>query len=260
MSAPEPAPQPALQAAATAVQKGDPERFAATMACAPAQRGPLWALYAANLEIARAPWASAEPMVAEMRLQWWVDALSALAETGATPRHELGPALAPLRAQAPLLAGIAEARRWECGRDPFADEPALWAYLDQTAGNLTWAAAQALGAAPEHEFRVRDFAAGAGLAAFLAAVPALEARGLRPLPDGRPEAVAALARAGLARLARGRAGPQGGALRAAFLPGYRAAARLGRAATRPGCVAKGALDGSEFARRAALLRAVFWRI
>ena len=253
------APEPVLQAAAEAVQKGDPERFATTMACAPAQRGPLWALYAANLEIARAPWASAEPMVAEMRLQWWVDALSALAETGAVPRHELGPALLPLRAQAPLLAAIAEARRWDCWRDPFADEPALWAYLDQTAGNLIWAAAQALGAAPGLEARARDFAAAAGLAALFAAVPELEARGRRPLPDGRLEAVARLAQEGLSRLARAR-GAKDAALQAAFLPGYRTPARLKRAAAQPGRVAEGALDGSEFARRAQLMRAVFWQI
>ena len=249
----------ARQAAAEAVQKGDPERFAATMACAPAQRDPLWALYAANLEIARAPWASAEPMVAEMRLQWWVDAFDALAETGCEPQHELGPALAPLRAQAPLMAAIAEARRWDCWREPFADEAALWTYLDQTSGNLIWAAASALGAAPGLEARARDFGAAAGLAALFAAVPELEARGRLPLPDGRPETVARLAQEGLARIARARGG-RDPALQAAFLPGYLAPARLKRAAAQPLRVAEGQLDGSEFARRAALLRAVFWRI
>ncbi|PKP73045.1 MAG: phytoene synthase, partial [Alphaproteobacteria bacterium HGW-Alphaproteobacteria-6] len=47
-----------LAACAEMVRAGDPDRFAATMAAAPAIRDRLWPLYAANLEIARAPWAA----------------------------------------------------------------------------------------------------------------------------------------------------------------------------------------------------------
>ncbi|MDD8024679.1 MAG: squalene/phytoene synthase family protein [Paracoccaceae bacterium] len=246
-----------VTAAAARVEAGDPDRFAAVMASPAAQRAALWPLYAANLEIARAPWASAEPVVAEMRLQWWVDALEELAASGRAPAHEIGPALVDLRDQAGLLVAVAEARRWDCWREPFADRAAFETYLDQTAGNLYWAAARALGAGPEAERAVRDHAFAAGLATWFAAVPALESQGRMPLPDGRPEAVADLARTALVRV-------QGvllsGPAALALLPGWQARAMLKRAAQDPARVAQGALAGSEFARRAGLLwRAAFLR-
>ncbi|MDZ4135714.1 MAG: squalene/phytoene synthase family protein, partial [Paracoccaceae bacterium] len=67
-----------LQACADLLERGDPDRFAAILAAPPSARGALLAIHATNLEIARAPWASSEPMLAEMRLQWWQDALAAL--------------------------------------------------------------------------------------------------------------------------------------------------------------------------------------
>ncbi|KAB2881303.1 MAG: phytoene synthase, partial [Albidovulum sp.] len=76
-----------IEACARLVEEGDPERFAATMAAAPEARLRLWPLYAVNLEIARAPWAAREPMLAEMRLQWWIDTLRELAAGGARAGH-----------------------------------------------------------------------------------------------------------------------------------------------------------------------------
>lgn len=251
-----------LHACAELVRAHDPDRFAATLAAVPAARPKLWPLYALNLELARAPWASAEPLVAEMRLQWWVDALDALL-AGRAPQHEVLVEIARLLAETPPLAtplaAMAEARRRECWREEFADADALGAHIDATAGNLMWAAALALGAPSAAEPVVRDFAWGAGLANWLRAVPALSARGLPPLPDARPEGVAALAREGLARLARARA--QRASVPAAAAPalfsGWLAARVLRRAAAHPDRVASGRLEPSEFARRAGLLRPAF---
>ncbi|MGR3292111.1 MAG: squalene/phytoene synthase family protein, partial [Paracoccaceae bacterium] len=58
------------------VLNGDPDRFLATMAAPVAKRGALFAVYAFNVEVTRAAWASAEPMICEIRLQWWLDALN----------------------------------------------------------------------------------------------------------------------------------------------------------------------------------------
>jgi hypothetical protein len=102
---------------------------------------------------------------------------------------------------------------------------------------------------------VRDFAWGAGLAGFLRAIPELEARGRKPLPDGRPGAVQTLAREGLARIARARRSrhglPRGAA--PALYAGWQAAPILRQAATNPSRVADGTLGLSEFSRRARLL-------
>ena len=63
-------------ACAALVERGDPDRFAAVMAAPVAARTRLWPLYAFNLEVARAPWVTKEPMIAEMRLQWWRDVVA----------------------------------------------------------------------------------------------------------------------------------------------------------------------------------------
>ena len=248
----------ALLACAEAVRRGDPDRFAATMATPAPLRDRLWPLYAVNLELARAPWASAEPMVGEMRLQWWIDALDRFAAGGPVPAHEYGPALEGLEAPARALIALAEARRADCWPAPFADVTGLWAYLDQGAGSLVWAAGLALGAGPEAEMRLRAFGAGAGLAGLFLAWPELQARARPVLSDPAPGTLAGLAREGLARLSVGRGATRGGAARAALLPGWQARAVLTRAAADPGRILRGDLALSEFARRAGLLRAAFF--
>ena len=250
-----------LAACAELVQTGDPDRFAATMAAPPDARVRLWPIYAANLEIARAPWASAEPMVSEMRLQWWVDTIEGLASGVGRPGHAVTETLAPRLTADPALAAllteIAEARRWDCWREAFEDRAAFDAYLDATAGNLMWAAARSLDAPDDAESTVRDFAYGAGLAGFLCAVPELEARGCIPFVDGRPAAIAALADEGRARIDAVR--PQLRKLQRSVLPalwpGHSARSVLARAARVPSRVADGTLGPSGFAKRGGLL----WR-
>jgi phytoene/squalene synthetase len=70
---------PGLEACAALVERSDPDRFRVAMAAPPAAREVLFPLYAFNLEVARAPWATREPMLAEMRLQWWRDQVEAAA-------------------------------------------------------------------------------------------------------------------------------------------------------------------------------------
>lgn len=249
---------PDLAHAAAMVQGADPDRFAATMAAPVAARARLWPLYAFNLEVARAAYASAEPIVSEMRLQWWIDQLDRLGQGGRADGEVAG-ALAPLVATVPglgaALATIPEARRWDCWSEPFADAPGLWDYLDETGGSLMWAAALSLGAGPGHEAAVRDFAKGAGLANWLVAVPALSDRGRSPLPDADPAAIAALAGEGLAHLTRARKTGLPRALAPALWPGFAAGAILRQARARPGHVVAG-LTGISALRRT---MALAWR-
>ncbi len=242
---------------AETLRRGDPDRFLALMAAPVGARAKLLPLYAFNLEVARAPWLTAEPMIAEMRLQWWRDAVDEIGQ-GAQPRaHEVVLPLADLVPPVPpaLLDDLIEARRWDIYKEPFADHAAFLAHLDRTGGNLMWAAALALGAPPEAEAPVRDIARAGALAAWLRAVPELEARGRYPLPDGRPEAIAALAREGLGWVAKARkaraALPR--EVVPALYPAWQAAPLLNQAAAEPMRVADGALGQSEFARRARLL-------
>lgn len=244
------------QTCAALVEKSDPDRFLATMAAPPAARGSLFTLYAFNLEVARAPWVTKEPLLAQMRLQFWRDVVEG-AGIEAAPAHEVAGPLAALIVEkqlprAVLLALIA-AREADLERAPFADEAVLWTYLEATSGGLMQLCVRALGGAGDD--LARDLGAAQGLANYLMAVPALEAAGRLPLPDGRPRAVAALAREGLDRLARGRAaqGEIAHAARPALLAAWRAGALLKQAARAPERVAAGALGQSEFARRGSLL-------
>ncbi|MHC0054979.1 squalene/phytoene synthase family protein [Actibacterium sp. D379-3] len=245
-----------IQACAELVQRGDPDRFLATMAAPPAARAVLFPLYAFNLEVARAPWVASEPMIAEMRLQWWRDALEEITSGATVRRHEVVTPLADVldAGDAARLDGLIAARRWDCYRDPFADAAHFDRYIDATSGHLIWTAARALGA-DAGEGPVRDFAYAAGVANWLVAIPELEARGRVPLVDGRADAVADLAGRALARLnvarASCRAVPK--AARPALLAGWRAGAVLTAAQADPAAVGAGRLRGSEFARRGGLL-------
>ena len=186
-----------LEACAALVERGDPDRFAAVMAAPVAARARLWPLYAFNLEVAHAPWVTKEPMIAEMRLQWWRDVVAepqARAHEVAGPLHDLiRKAALPVQ----VLDRMVAARRWDVYKDAFADRTAFDLYLEDTGAGLMWLAAVALGADARAEPQFRAFGWATGLANFLRAVPELEARGRVPLPDGRPAAVRDLAAEGL---------------------------------------------------------------
>ena len=247
-----------IAACASLIERGDPDRFQAVMAAPVWMRELLIPLYAFNLEVARAPWVSAEPMIGEMRLQWWRDVVENTAE-GQPRAHEVaGPVHAVINDTGlPLdvLDALVEARRWDLYRDAFADEAAFEAYIEATGAGLMWLAARAVGAPDGAEPVARAYGWAAGLAGFLRAVPELEARGRIPLLDGRSEAVADLARRGLRRLdearSLGKHFPRAAA--AALLSGWQTRGLLQLAASDPLAVAEGRLKLSEFARRGGLL-------
>lgn len=240
-----------LEACAEIVQRGDPDRFAAVMAAPTAARARLFPLYAFNLEVARAPWVSKEPMIGEMRLQWWRDVV---AEPAPRAHEVAGPFHALIQEAALPLAVIdrlIEARIHDVYGEPFADGAAFDAFLDDTAGGLMWLAAKACGGTDEPAARALGWAMG--LANYLRAVPELEARGRQPLPDGRAEAVQALAKDGLQRLATAK----GRVPVPATLAAWQARGLLRQVVANPALVANGAMGLSEFALRGGLLWAAF---
>ena len=240
-----------LEACAEIVQRGDPDRFAAIMAAPTAARARLFPLYAFNLEVARAPWVSKEPMIGEMRLQWWRDVVA----EPALRAHEVAGPFHALIQEAALPLGVIdrliEARIHDVYGEPFADGAAFDAYLDDTAGGLMWLAAKACGGTDESAARALGWAMG--LANYLRAVPELKARGRQPLPDGRAEAVQALAKDGLQRLAMAK----GRVPVAPALAAWQALGLLRQVVANPAVVANAAMGLSEFSRRGGLLWAAF---
>ncbi|RJK99211.1 hypothetical protein D3P06_14875 [Paracoccus aestuarii] len=194
-----------LEACTEMLRQQDPDRFGAVLVAQAQDRAALVTLYALNLEIARAPFQSAEPMLAEMRLQWWIDRLEEMGCGTAPPLHDV---LTPLwdawGAEAGALVPLAEARRRDCERVPFDGPAAVIDYVDATAGVLVWAAARRCGATEGLREIVARQARGIGLAAWLRALPQLQALGLG-LHPARPEdarTLAAEAREGLRLAAR----------------------------------------------------------
>jgi phytoene/squalene synthetase len=238
-----------IEACADLVRRGDPDRFLAVMAAPRAVRGRLFVLYAFNLEVARAPWVSAEPLIGRMRLAWWREVV-ANAASGAARAHEVAGPLHALIREASLppevLDRLVAARERDAEGAPFGDRAAFEGYLEDTAGGLMWLAVRACGGTQEAAARALGWAAG--LAAYLAAVPALAARGRVPLVDDAPAALCALAGEGLARLDRA-----AGLRSPAALAGWMARPVLRRVRADPAAVDGGRLGFSEFARRGRLL-------
>lgn len=194
-----------LNACAALVERADPLRFRGAMAAPVEARKILFPLYAFNVEVARAPWVTKEPMIAEMRLQWWRDVCEEVAEARTVRRHEVATPLAAVISvdDARLLDELTAARRWDIYKDAFEDAAHFAAYINQTAGHLTWVAARNLGDAVESV--VRDAAYASGVAAWLRAIPDLEAQGRVPLLDGTAQGVRDLAADALERLKSARA-------------------------------------------------------
>ncbi len=228
-------------ASARIVERADPLRFRTVMAAPVQARAVLFPLYAFNIEVARAPWVTQEPMIAEMRLQWWRDALEEIAEAQQVRAHEvttpLGATLSP--EQARQLDGLVAARRWDVYRDAFEDEGHFDSYIDATAGTLMWTACAALGAPARAEQSVRELAFAAGCAAFLRAAPALADAGRIPLLDGTHAGVVALAQRAQQRLTRPSVGRKA---RPALWPALGAGATLKQVMRDPAAVADSRLD------------------
>ncbi|MEJ0024575.1 MAG: squalene/phytoene synthase family protein [Rhizomicrobium sp.] len=165
------------------VRRADPDRYLSAL-FAPAQKRPLLhALYAFNIEIARVADTVREPMMGEIRLEWWRETLEG-ARAGAPRNHAVARALAELFAAAELPAELFEAmvaaRTFDSSSDVFADRAAVESYCDATSGNLMRLAARILGR--ENDALAREAGAAYALAGILRSIPHQTARHKAFLP------------------------------------------------------------------------------
>ena len=250
------APADDLTACAQLVERADPDRFLATMAAPVPARQMLFPLCALNVEVARAPWLTQEPLIAQMRLQWWRDALAEIAAGTPVRRHHVTTPLAAILPSnlAADLDQLVRARYWDINKQPFDDLTGLDRHIDQTAGTLTSVAARALG--PADDAVARDYGWATGLANWLCATPELIARGRVPLPDPSPQGIRLLATEGLRRLTRARANRRAisATARPALLTGWQAATLLKIAEAEPDRVLRATLTQGATRKRLSLIR------
>jgi phytoene synthase len=149
---------PPLSYCADLVRRFDNDRFVTALFAPAAAREALFALYAFNVEVARIREQVREPLLGQMRLTWWRDALLRLYDGAA----DAGGAPAPIAGQPVLAALAASVDRRRVGFDDFArliegrfadmedrapaDMAALTAYAEATAASLVHLALQALAA------------------------------------------------------------------------------------------------------------------
>ncbi len=172
------------------------DRYLSALLCPAGERDDLVALAAVLGEIERIPALVTEPLMGEIRLQWWADWLETLAQPSAASqapatRPETGNPLADafaetLRRRALPTDGLArlvEARILDLYADPPSDAAAYAHYVEATEGGPFRLAAAITGAdpaVPEAEAAIRAAGRAYGGVRILLKLPFFVARGRWP--------------------------------------------------------------------------------
>jgi phytoene synthase len=174
-----------LKACEAMVRKHDPDRYFSAL-FAPEDRRPLlFALYAFNHELARVGETVHEPMLGEIRLQWWretVEAAHDLHQRGHDVAHALVEVFASVGPPLELFETMIDAREFDVLPESFPDMAALEAYADATSGNLMRLAARVLGGGEESDAFAKEVGIAYGLAGVLRSLAVHAERGKLYLP------------------------------------------------------------------------------
>lgn len=197
-----------------AARTHDVDRYLAALLAPRAVRDDLVTLAAFAGEIARVPRTVAEPMIGEIRLQWWSDALAEAGNPHLEPQrtgHPVADALADVVRRRGLdvadLQAAIDARRHDMYADAPSDAAALMVHLQAAHGGLLRQAVRIVRAATTSgravpstlspssataplsasgSRAVTAAAAAYGLARTLVDLPLARARGRNPFPGAAP--------------------------------------------------------------------------
>jgi phytoene synthase len=136
------------------VRTEDRDRYLSALFAPADRRKHLFALYAFNIEVARIPELVREPMMGEVRLQWWRDAIEGVA-AGDVARNPVANALLETLSRSDLtkdyLCEMTDARGFDLYGEPMQTLAQLEAYLDSTSASLMRLATQILNGAETPE-------------------------------------------------------------------------------------------------------------
>jgi phytoene synthase len=167
----------------------DPERWRATLFAPAPLRARLTALYAFNVEIARVRETVSEPMLGQIRLQWWREALAEIAAAnisaakisagGTLRKHPIVAVVAAAGLDLAALGRAIDGRERDLDDAPFSGIADMEAYARATSGSIFTAAfaAAACDTAP-----AEDLGAGYALAGMVRALPFYARQRRLPLP------------------------------------------------------------------------------
>jgi len=171
---------------------GEPDRYLAATLGPVEVRADLAAIAAFSAELGRIPSIVSEPMLGDIRLQWWRDALERGREGGRSG-HPVADALidAELRHGFPpaMLLAMIDARELDLAGGMPQDDAGLAAYLDATQGHPFRLALRVLGAGTEQaDALARPAGEAYGIARLLGRLPMLLHNGGVILPAERLKA------------------------------------------------------------------------
>jgi len=171
------------------VRDRDHDRWLTLQFAAPGDRPALAALYAFNHEVAKTRESVSEPMLGQIRLEWWRESLEGLA-AGQPRQHPVVEALDRIHRDGahslPLegMRALIDARETDLLDSAPADFDSLIAYADATGGQLTRLAA---GLCDAEDAAALDAASGVGrawaLTGLLRALAFQAAMQRTPLPE-----------------------------------------------------------------------------
>ncbi|MGB0411394.1 MAG: phytoene/squalene synthase family protein [Pikeienuella sp.] len=172
---------PDLSAVGQLAREGDPDRFHASLFAHPDVREGMFAIIALNAELAKIAVTVSEPLLGEIRLQWWVEALDDLFQNGNRRPHEILEAL-PANLSPDIARALIDARRFDIHDVPMADRAALDAYLSATGGGVARLMAEAGGATGEALEIAGGFGWSEATGRLIEALPRLYHEGISAIP------------------------------------------------------------------------------
>jgi len=165
-----------LSPLAALVRRHDRDRYQTALFAPADRREALFALYAFNYEIARVREIVTQPMLGQIRLQWWREIVDA-AYAGVPPRqHEIAAPLAAVigghRLTRAHFDRMIDMRERDLADEPPATLAALEDYAEGTAATLLYLALEVLDVTePAAHEATREIGTGYALAGLLRAMP-----------------------------------------------------------------------------------------
>lgn len=137
-----------LSSCGAELRRHDHDRFMTCLFAPPERRESLFALYAFNYEVAKTPERVSEPMIGQMRIQWWREAIDGV-YAGTPRRHHvvepLAEAVESYGLSRKYFDRLLDTREKDLEMQAPENLPALEDYADGTSATLTWLALEILG-------------------------------------------------------------------------------------------------------------------
>jgi len=142
-----------LNATREALKQADPDRYRAALMAATRGRDDLLILYAFHYELSKVPDVTSEPMLGQIRYEWWREAIDEIYSGREVRRHEISTPLAEMltRCDVPRfwVDRLIDGRARDLDPQPFEDMAAARDYARQTSGQLMQIAVKVLGGEPD---------------------------------------------------------------------------------------------------------------